>query len=87
MSVALAGIPLRPRRRRRSRRLVRAAGAGDLADRLDRALADDVKILALTIADRSVCLFVLNDPPDGLAELRAVLLNEYEWRQRERLDV
>jgi hypothetical protein len=25
------------------------------------------------------------DPPDGLAELRDVLMNEFEWRQREGL--
>ena len=28
----------------------------------------------------------LEDPPEGLAELRAVLLNEHQWRQREGLD-
>jgi hypothetical protein len=32
--------------------LVRAAGADDLADRLERGVADDVKLLALTIDDR-----------------------------------
>ena len=28
----------------------------------------------------------LPEPPDGLAELRAVLLNEHQWRQRTGLD-
>lgn len=66
--------------------LVRAVGAGDLADRLDRALTDDVKLLALTIDERAIILDWLDDPPDGLAELRAVFLNEHEWRTREGLD-
>jgi hypothetical protein len=33
--------------------LVRYVGADDLADRLDRAVADDVKLLALTLALRA----------------------------------
>jgi len=82
----LAGTPVPPDAMAALAAQVRAADAGDLADRLDRALADDVKILALTIADRSIVLFVLDDAPEGLAELRAVLLNEHEWRQREGLD-
>jgi hypothetical protein len=60
-----------------------AAGAGVLADRLERALADEVKLLALTIEERAIILGQLEDPPDGLAALRAVLLNEHQWRQRE----
>ena len=66
--------------------LVRAIGADDLADRLDRALADGVALLALTIDERAVILAALQDPAEGLAELRAVLLNEHQWRQREGLD-
>ena len=65
--------------------LVRAAGADDLADRLDRAVADGVTLIALTIDERAINLVALEDPSDGLAELRAVLLNEHEWRQREGL--
>ena len=59
----------------------RATGADALADRLEVALDDDVKLLALTIDERAVILASLEDPPDGLAELRAVLMNEHEWRQ------
>jgi hypothetical protein len=33
-------------------RLVRDLGADDLADRLERALVDDVKLLALSLEDR-----------------------------------
>jgi hypothetical protein len=82
----LAGIPVPPDATAALAALVRAAGAEDLADRLDRALADDVKLLALTIDERAIILYSLDDPPEGLAELRAVLLNEHEWRQREGLD-
>jgi hypothetical protein len=28
----------------------------------------------------------VRDPPDGLAELRGVLMNQHLWRQREGLD-
>ena len=61
---------------------VRATGADDLANRLEVALDDGVALLALTIDERAIILAALEDPPDGLAELRAVLLNEHEWRQR-----
>ncbi len=64
---------------------VRATGADDLANRLEVALDDGVALLALTIDERAIILAALEDPPDGLAELRAVLLNEHEWRQREGL--
>ena len=55
-------------------------------DRLERAVTDGVNLLALTIDERAIILDQLEDPPDGLAELRAVLLNEHQWRQREGLD-
>ena len=42
-------------------------------------------VLALTIPDRESILRALDDPPDGLAELRGVLLREHEWRAREGL--
>jgi hypothetical protein len=44
-----------------------------------------VALLALTIDERAIILAALEDPPDGLAELRSVLLNEHQWRQREGL--
>ena len=67
-------------------RTIRATGADVLADRLERALGDEVKLLALTIDERAIILDALDDPPDGLSELRGVLLNEHQWRQREGLD-
>jgi hypothetical protein len=79
--------PPRPRQRdRRARRTRPATGAEELADRLEGALDDGVKLLALTIDERAIILASLEDPPDGLSELRAVLLSEHEWRQREGLD-
>ena len=66
--------------------IVRTAGADELADRLEQALADDVSLLALTIDKRAVILGQLEDPPEGLAELRAVLLNEHKWRRQIGLD-
>lgn len=57
-------------------------------DRLERGVSDGVKLIALTIDERAIILAALEDPPDGLAELRGVLLNEHEheWRQRTGLD-
>ena len=82
----LAGVPVSAAATGDLASIVRSAGAGELADRLERALADEVKLLALTIDERALILAALEDPPDGLAELRGVLLNEHQWRQGEGLD-
>jgi hypothetical protein len=55
--------------------------ADELADRLEQAITDDVKLLALTIDERAIILNTLDDPPKELAELRAVLLNGHQWRE------
>lgn len=52
---------------------------------LEKALELGTIIVALTIDDRERILRALDDPPDGLAELRGVLLREHEWRVREGL--
>jgi hypothetical protein len=39
--------------------------------------------VSLTIPDRVAILAVLDDPPKGLAELRAALLSERVWRRSE----
>ena len=82
----LAGVPVPADAAAELATLVRTVGADELADRLDQALADDVSLLALTIDERALILAAFEDPPDGLVELRAVLLNEHQWRQREGLD-
>jgi hypothetical protein len=45
-----------------------------------------VKLLALSLDERALMLSALEDPPQELAELRAVLLNDHQWRQGEGLD-
>ena len=52
----LAGLPVPNDAVEQLARLVRAAGADDLADRLDRAVADEVKLLALTLDERAIIL-------------------------------
>ncbi len=66
--------------------VVRTAGADELADRLARTLNDPVKLLAFSIDERAIILDALEDPQDGLAEWRGVLLNDHQWRHREGLD-
>ena len=69
----LAGIPVLAEAVAELAGTVRAVGAVELADRLERAVADEVKLLALTIDERAIILGSLEDPPEGLAERRAVL--------------
>ena len=82
----LAGVTVGRLRGRGLAWLVREAGADVLADRLEHALTVGTKLLALTIDERAIILDQLDDPPDDLVELRAVLLSEHEWLQREGLD-
>ena len=62
-----------------------AAGLEDTADVLLLALDAGQELVALSIQDREAMLRVLEDPPQGLAELRGVLLAEHEGRVREGL--
>jgi hypothetical protein len=53
---------------------------------LEKALGLGTVVLALTIDDRERILWALDDVrTDALTELRATLLQEHEWRQREGL--
>jgi hypothetical protein len=53
---------------------------------LEKALALDSEVVALTIEDRERILWALDDVrTDALAELRGVLLQEHEWRVRDGL--
>ena len=47
-----------------------------------KALELKTAIVALSIEDRERIIRALDDPPDGLAELRSVLVREHEWRVR-----
>lgn len=82
----LAGVPVSDAPAAELAGHVQAVGADELADRLERAIVEGVLLLAVTIDERAVILGQLDDPPDGLAELRGVVMNEHEWRQREGLD-
>jgi hypothetical protein len=77
----LAGIPVDVELvRERAERLVEPA-ASTLRDGLERGRAT----FALTIEEPEQILRGLDDCPDGLAELRGVLVREHEWRVREGL--
>jgi hypothetical protein len=53
---------------------------------LENALERETVIVALTVPDREQIIRALDDPQtDALAELRATLLLEHEWRVREGL--
>jgi hypothetical protein len=53
---------------------------------LQRALAMETEVAALTVADRELILWALDDVrTDALAELRGVLLAEHEERVRDGL--
>ena len=53
---------------------------------LEKSLALDSEVVALTIEDRERVLWALDDVrSEALAELRAMLLQEHEWRVREGL--
>ena len=53
---------------------------------LEKALALESEVVALTIEDRERILWALDDVrPDARAELRGVLPQEHEWRVRDGL--
>jgi hypothetical protein len=81
----LAGIPVPDRYILELAGLARGSGFDDVADKLEKAYDLETKVLALTISDREAILRALDDPPDGLAELRGVLLAEHEGRVRQGL--
>ena len=81
----LAGIAVADRYVLELARRLRDAGFPITANRLETAYERQTKLLALTIKERERILRALADCPKSLAELRAVLLNEREWRRREGL--
>ena len=52
---------------------------------IDKALADNVELLALSEAERAAILSVLDDPPESLGELRGALTREQVRRLGEGL--
>ena len=78
----LAGIPVRDPDVLDLAWLLRNAGFDDTAEALIIALEAEQALVALSITDREAILRTLDEPPDGLAELRGVLLREHEGRGR-----
>jgi hypothetical protein len=60
--------------------LLRAERYSTTADTLERGIRRCDGAVGLTIRERTAILDVLDDPPDGLAQLRGVLLAEHTWR-------
>lgn len=84
-AMVLGGIPIRDQHVLELARLLRDANFDVVAERLEDAYDVETKVLALAVPEREAILRALDDPPDGLAELRGVLLHEHEWRVREGL--
>jgi hypothetical protein len=61
-------------------RLLRAQDFVGAAERLETAHDLGVRTVGLSIGEREEILCVLDDPPEGLAELRRVLVAERAWR-------
>ena len=70
----LAGLPVPDRL---VLELARMVDDGDLEQKLRSALARDVRLLALETVERVAILAALDDPPAGLEDLRATLLQEH----------
>ncbi len=64
---------------------LREAELVDTAEILERAYDREAQIVALDVPDREAILRVLEECPEELLELRATLLQEHVWRQREGL--
>lgn len=84
-SMMLAGLPVPDRLVLELAERLRGAGFDETAAMLENAYGREVRVLALTIPDREAILRALEEAPDGLAELRAVLIREHEWRRAEGL--
>ena len=82
----LAGLPVTDDAVDELADLIGDAGADDLAERLECPVVDDVKLLALTLGESALMPTALEDPPPELAELRAVLLADHQWRRTEGID-
>jgi hypothetical protein len=70
MAIMLAGIPVADEDVHALAGMLKDAGERDAAAVLNLALAQQRRVIALTIPDRDAILGVLDDPPDGLTELR-----------------
>jgi hypothetical protein len=83
--VFLAGIPIDDRHILGLAGRLRGAGLADTAERLENAYGRETRVLALSMVDREAILRCVEDGPAEFAELRAILVQEHEWRHREGL--
>ncbi len=81
----LAGIPVADKIVLRLAASLREAELVDTAEILERAYDREARIVALEITVRQAILRVLEECPEEMLELRATLLQEHVWRQREGL--
>ena len=79
----LAGIPVADKAVLQLAASLREAELVDTAERLEHACDREARIVALDVPDREAILRVLEECPDELLELRATLLQERVWLQRE----
>ena len=77
----VGGVPVDERLLRRLAEVVPPA----VARRLDMALFYRAAVLGLTSAERRAILAALENPPSGLENLRATLIQDPSWRQPENL--
>ena len=75
----LAGIPIRDDL---VLELARLVDDPTLAERLEDNYGRMTRVIALTILERETIIRALDDAPDGLEELRAVLLREHVGRRQ-----
>ena len=75
----VGGVPVDERLLRRLAEVVPPA----VARRLDLALFYRAAVLGLTAAERRAILAALENPPPGLENLRATLIQDPAWRQPE----
>jgi hypothetical protein len=81
VTVELAGIPIARENLLYLTDRLALVGADDTAALLLVADASGDEIVGLSINDREVIISVLDEPPGGLAQLRAVLLAEHVGRR------
>jgi hypothetical protein len=85
LSVKLAGLDVAPDDVIDLPQRLRNDGSKETGDSLEGALMAGVKRVELTMEEREDVLRALEECPAPLAELRATLLQEHGWRQREGL--
>jgi hypothetical protein len=69
----LAGVPVPEHLMLEVAGLLRDGGFVATAELLEHAYDSELRVVALSITSREAILRVLDDPPDGLSELRGVL--------------